>query len=176
MTISHPSTLHVLLDAARMGTNMTPARVMNQQHTSLYKGDSAKDLADFAPYIFSLTDNDKFTRWLLDTGWGNSWGVFLQTAVSGRDLIRHFRQFLMITLDTGEEAYFRFYDPRVLRIFLPTCNPKQLREFFGPIQQFLVEDEDPEYALYFWLKAGVLHHQRVSRTVINSCFFTPSNT
>ena len=40
--------------------------------------------------------------------------------------------------------YFRFYDPRVLRIYLPTCTLEESRVFFGPIDGFLVESADGE--------------------------------
>ena len=41
--------------------------------------------------------------------------------------------------ETGEEVYFRFYDPRVLRVFLPTCSVRQKAELFGEIRSFLLE-------------------------------------
>ena len=45
--------------------------------------------------------------------------------------------------------YFRFYDPRVLRIFLPTCDRKQIVEFFGPVQAFICEqDEEGHFKRY----------------------------
>jgi len=167
---------HALLDAARMGANMAHARAMTQQHASLYKGDSQKDLADFAPYIFSLNGGNDLVRWLLEAGWGNSWGVFLQTIAPGPVLVRHFRQFLMVTLETGEEAYFRFYDPRVLRAFLPTCNTRQLHEFFGPVQRFFLEDEDPDFGVFFWLEGEQLKRERVNKTDSSQFnFFTPLN-
>ncbi len=28
---------------------------------------------------------------------------------------------------------FRYYDPRVLRVYLPTCSPAEFARFFGPI-------------------------------------------
>jgi hypothetical protein len=39
--------------------------------------------------------------------------------------------------------YFRFYDPRVLRSFLPTCTEPECAEFFGPIGRFVMEAEQP---------------------------------
>ena len=41
-------------------------------------------------------------------------------------------------------AYFRFYDPVVLRTFLPTATPRQMEDFFGPISAFYVEGEHGE--------------------------------
>jgi hypothetical protein len=65
-------------------------------------------------------------------------------------LYKHLRKFLIVQSEEGKEMYFRYYDPRVLRVFLPTCEPAQLKEFFGPIEAFLAENEQGllvEYAL-----------------------------
>jgi hypothetical protein len=69
----------------------------------------------------------------------------------------------MIKTEDDQQLYFRFYDPRVLRIFLPTCDENQLREFFGPIEQFICEDEDPEFALVFSFEKNNLKTQRITR-------------
>jgi hypothetical protein len=36
---------------------------------------------------------------------------------------------------------FRFYDPRVLRRFLPTCNPAEMKVFFGEVETLFAESE-----------------------------------
>src|SRR5512140_2233253 len=76
--------------------------------------------------------------------WGNSWGIYLTSAASLPDLRKHFRHFLMAEIEGegGKSFYFRFYDPRVLRTYLPTCTIDELRQFFGPVGSFLVEDKD----------------------------------
>jgi hypothetical protein len=43
--------------------------------------------------------------------------------------------------ETRKKYYFRFYDPVVLREFLPTTTPKQRAELFGEISAFLMDDE-----------------------------------
>lgn len=35
---------------------------------------------------------------------------------------------------------FRFYDPRVLRLYLPTCTSTELEQVFGPVGTFFTED------------------------------------
>jgi hypothetical protein len=40
-----------------------------------------------------------------------------------------------------KSVYFRYYDPRILHAFLPTCAPPQVRDFFGPIKAFIVETD-----------------------------------
>jgi hypothetical protein len=69
----------------------------------------------------------------------------------------------MVQTEDKEELYFRFYDPRVLRIFLPTCDEDQLNEFFGPVDYFVCEDEDPAFALAFTLKDGELKTERMPK-------------
>jgi hypothetical protein len=52
--------------------------------------------------------------------------------------------------------YFRFYDPRVLRIFLPTCDQDQLLTFFGRIRSFWTENESGEGMTRWWIENGQL--------------------
>jgi hypothetical protein len=76
----------------------------------------------------------------VSAGWGNSWGIFVETAVSLRELKDHFRRLLFVTRENDNESmYFRFYDPRVLRAFLPLCTLRQGAMLFGPIDKFIVE-------------------------------------
>ena len=63
--------------------------------------------------------------------------------------MRKHRRFLLVKAEDGEELYFRSYDPRVLRVFVPTCTPEEARTFFGPIRAFLVEANEPETLLTF---------------------------
>ena len=61
---------------------------------------------------------------------------------------------------------FRWYDPRVLRVYLPTCTVGELREVFGPARAFLVEDVDPGVLLRYELADdGRLATTRVPLTI-----------
>ena len=86
---------------------------------------------------------------LVQQGWGKNWGVYL-TCDQPPDVVRkHFRHFLMVVLPDGKQAYFRFYDPRVLRVFLPTCAEQEANLFFGPVRRYVVEDDQAEGLLSF---------------------------
>jgi hypothetical protein len=56
---------------------------------------------------------------------------------------------------------FRFYDPRVLRRFLPLCTSDELRRFFGPIESFLIETAEADALIRFTLGAGKLVETRL---------------
>jgi hypothetical protein len=70
--------------------------------------------------------------------------------------------------ENDEELYFRFYDPRVLRMFIPTCDRAQLSEFFGEIDYFITQDEDPDFALKFSLVQGTLSIEKINYADLSS--------
>jgi hypothetical protein len=63
------------------------------------------------------------------------------------------QRFLMVALPDGRKAYFRYYDPRILRTYLPNCHPAELRAFFGPVQSFAVPDAEEQKTQVFDLAA-----------------------
>ena len=151
----------ILLDAARMNEAMDEAKKLNPSHKSLYISAGNELLQSVAPYLFQFENQGEFNNYFIEKGWGDSWGVLVSTRVSFDEVYKHFRRFLMVKTEDGVELFFRFYDPRVLRIFLPTCDTNQLKEFFGPIQSFLLEVEDLRFGIKFWLQNGILQSKKI---------------
>ena len=112
------------------------------EHCCLYRGELEPDLAAAAPYLVQLEPDAPFTEWMMAQGWGDSWGIFAKAAASLPELRRHFRRFLMVYDPNGKPLYFRYYDPRVLRVYLPTCTVDELHTIFGPVRRYCLEDED----------------------------------
>jgi hypothetical protein len=139
----------VVLDGAR--DERIPRRVEGylDQKACLYEGDLTRDLANAAPYLLRLFRDDRFCRQLLDEGWGNAWGVFVVANTSMNSLRKHFRTFMVVRGPSGQRLIFRWYDPRVLRSYLPTCNLEELRAIFGPIRAFIVEGRETGTAIRF---------------------------
>lgn len=141
--------VYVLLDAARDTRVYPNVLLSNLRYTCLYRGAVPEELAPAAPYLVELDAEKPFTRWLLQHGWRESWGVFCTAAVPLGELARHFRRFLLVRDEAGRRLYFRYYDPRVLRAYLPTCTPAELETVFGPVTRFLAEGPDASaYAVY----------------------------
>jgi hypothetical protein len=133
---------YIILDAARMDGLIYMAQDMNEKFQCLYQGDSELSLGSIAPWLFDLRTGRSFRDWLQENGSNNSWGVIVQTDSDQETVHKHLRKFLIVKTEDARELIFRFYDPRVLRVFLPTCDAKQLEEFFGPIGAYVMEDED----------------------------------
>lgn len=141
--------LYALIDSARDIQILAFLAQAKEEHQSLYEGVQGDKLAHVAPYLVRLPPDSALLDKLVAEGWGNSWGVFLTCDTDFVTLRRHLRHFLEVLLPDGKQVYFRYYDPRVLRVFLPTCNPTETNEFFGPIKYYLAEDDKPETLLRF---------------------------
>lgn len=159
-----PPRVYALLDAARDEAIYPKIADSGIESTCLYRGEKATTLAWVAPYLVELQREDPFTAWLLETGWGKSWGVFVGSAAALSELKRHFRAFLMVYDEKDNPLYFRYYDPRVLRVYLPTCNAKELTIVFGPVKSYLLEDDDGAALLDFSVVGKKIHRDRLPLT------------
>lgn len=146
--------LFAIIDAARAPELLNLLRVHAEIYYSLYDGAAGEQLDDVAPYLVELRPRSPLLEALVREQWGNSWGVFAWALSDFKNLRRHLRRFLMVQDTRGKDMYFRFYDPRVLRVFLPTCSAAELGEFCGPIRGFLLEAEQPGNALLCALEQG----------------------
>jgi hypothetical protein len=106
----------------------------------LYSGRLPAELERAAPQLVELLPDHRLVHRLLTEGWGRSWGVFIKIA-DPSPLRHHLRKFLKVRDEDDRSLIFRFYDPRVLRAYLPSCRPGEIETFFGPIAAFLTEDE-----------------------------------
>jgi pSer/pThr/pTyr-binding forkhead associated (FHA) protein len=137
--------LFAVLDAARTDRVLALLAEAPEEHISLYEGAESEALAEVAPYLVALPRGSWLLEALVWEGWGEAWGVYLVTRQSARELRRHLRRFLLVEDEqTGRELYFRFYDPRALRGFLPTCTTWQLAELQADIEAFVMEGEAGE--------------------------------
>ena len=127
----------------------------------LFTGQLEPDMATVAPYLVELDPSAAFTRRLMGEGWGQNWGVFLASQLALPALWRHVRQQVHVYGPNMESLYFRFYDPRVMRTYLPTCSPHQLAEFFGPVDFYFAEAEEPSRAHAWAVADGRLVAQSI---------------
>jgi hypothetical protein len=133
------------------------------QFECLLHGELAPDMAEVAPYLVALERDSAFADWIIAHGWGNHWASFALAQCDLRTVWFHLRTLNIVYGPDGRPMLFRYYDPRVLRIFLPTCNPEQIMQMFGPAAQFVAEGESPATALVFAHSVGEL--QRSARSI-----------
>jgi hypothetical protein len=121
----------------------------------LYAGDLSPELERAAPWLIQVSPRDSITESLLEQGWGHAWGIFLQSDDSMASLRRHLRRLLRVKDQNGRHYLFRYYDPRVLRVYLPASRADELDGVFGSsIIRFRMEAEDPACVVSFELDSG----------------------
>lgn len=140
-----------------------PMRIyeMDPPNYCLFTGELEPDLQYAAPYLVYLFRNSDFTEWLLSECWGKHWGIFAQSRHSLGNMRRHFRSLVRVYDEDGKPMIFRFYDPRVLISFLPTCNGGELNTVFGQIDTYFAEDPKAQSLVSFHLEEGVLDRQEL---------------
>lgn len=127
----------------------------------LFSGELTPDLEVAAPYLIRLEYDNSNRRRFITRAWGHGWGVLLKSDMARDALTSHLRDLLLVQDPRGEPLLFRYYDPRVLRAFLPTCTPDELRTVFGGIEAFWIEDPGAASLSRF----GLDHSQLVVETL-----------
>jgi pSer/pThr/pTyr-binding forkhead associated (FHA) protein len=141
--------LYAVVDASRGKRPLQLLREAVDPSESLYEGVKGDALAHSAPYLVKLDAGSGLLERLLAEGWGARWAIFLASPRPFKEVRRHLRRFLIVEDDvTAEKYYFRFYDPRTLRVFLPTCTPRQTQELFDGVSAYYAEGTHGELCRY----------------------------
>ncbi|MFL6656656.1 MAG: DUF4123 domain-containing protein [Massilia sp.] len=137
--------VHMLLDGARDPAISQLVRGGNLEYECLFAGHLSARLQTAAPYLVHLEAASPLTLTLLERSWNQDWGIFSiaphYTTLAQQRI--HFKKLLRVRDETGKEMAFRFYDPRVARVFLPMCTGEQIEQFFGPLQAIVAQSDHP---------------------------------
>ena len=128
---------------------------------NLFESDVAEALADVAPYLIMFDPGEGYLEnWTRRIG--KSAGILFMAASDPYKLYAHLRHILIVEDEEHQPFFFRFYDPRVLRIFLTTCTLEQLDEFYGPVRAWICESaEGNGYTAYVRGDQGQLEEKRL---------------
>jgi len=129
--------VYAILDACDAPAVPEKARSLGQgRAASLYNGTAQEDYWAIAPYLCKA--DPALIEWIRKSLWKEPWGILAVSVSDFESLRAHFRKFLIVESPEGEHWYFRFYDPRVLPVFLESANEDELKEFFGPVRAYAV--------------------------------------
>ena len=163
------SHIYVLLDCA-CDERIYPEMIdCGLEYQCLYPGILSEELATVAPYLVKLKQQSEFTKWIYTEGWGGNWGVYLTVDYNiSFDTLHHFQQMVRVRDERDKILFFRFYDPRVLRVYLPTCRNRELRSIFGSVKNFCMEDETGMNVLDFRFDGIMLQQRKVEIATLAS--------
>lgn len=148
--------VYAVLDGASIDGLRQKLFEMSPPHYCLFRGKLEDDVAEMAPYVVGLISGSEFSEWLLSAKMGKHWGIYAQSRSSMRDMRQHFRNMFQVYDESGKPMLFRFYDPRVIASFLPTCNGGELASFFGSVDAYFAESTNGESINQFTLENNTL--------------------
>ena len=143
-----------LLDGAGIPQLRKRLDAANAEYLSLYRGNIDPQLLEASPFLVKLEESATLTKWILEGAWQQNWGIFALSSANMQSVLTHFRKFLTVQDPEGQKMYFRFYDPRVLRVFLPTCERGEMDSFFGPIERFVMKGDETNEGSVFTVHSG----------------------
>lgn len=142
-----PQCAFAILDGAISPQVLELMKRSGNRFQSLYEGPAAVELAPDGPFLVDLKSCPLLLPHLIQLGWAKFWGVFLESSATFEVLRRQLRKSLLVKAEDGSSLLFRFYDPRVLSIYLRSCPATERTEFFGVIASFLTETPAPRELL-----------------------------
>jgi hypothetical protein len=137
------SKLYGIIDTAR-DKRLYPLVRQSPRHVCLFAGDIPAPLDAASPYLVELTDDTPLKVIWRNEGWGQAWGILVRSSLELKDLRRHLRKFLLVQLPDGNTVFFRFYDPRVWRIYWPTCGTEEKAKWLAGIEEVVAEPQTKE--------------------------------
>ncbi len=151
-------TLYAILDPAREPALYEHvARLEPGAAACLFAGRLAPGLKQVSPHLVELAPNDPLAAAWQRQGWGQSWGILIESGESLAFVRRRLRHFTPARLPDGQgPLLFRFWDPRVFRVYLPLVEPPELAPWFEGIERYLCESEDGKAAVEFRHVGGAL--------------------
>ena len=138
---SEQAPLHAVLDAAVEPRILTLLRAAPERAQSLYEGQEGEELEDVAPYLVALPKGCWLLERLVDEGWGRRWGSYVVSRRPFAEVRRRLRKNLVVKeKGTGDEIYFRFYDPEILAAAARVYRAgRQRQTLFEDIDAYVVE-------------------------------------
>lgn len=143
--------VYAVADGALLPGLLAKLEEHEPKNTCLFRGELPFDLAEAAPYLVKLEKDNKFSDWLLNESVEEPCCIYAQTNVIDDfiQLRKHFRSFLRIKSPEGKNLLFRYYDPRVMKTYLPTCTREDNEIIFNGIESYLIfNDEDKKFETY----------------------------
>jgi hypothetical protein len=128
---------YLLLDGAQID-NLSE-RLENTQFQSLYQHTAYSELADIGPILVPLSPNCPLAH-IFAREWSATAGIWLESEVDEASVLEHLRSLIHVRVEGGATVLFRYYDPRITRLWLTGLEPQARDRLMGPIRLILLPE------------------------------------
>lgn len=134
---------YLLLDGAQidgLDRHLAPLVEPDACH-QLYLTTAYADLADCGPLLVPVVTGSQLAE-LFHSRWRWRAGIWLETAAAEAELLEHLRSLIHVSLNSARTGFFRYYDPRIARLWLAERTPLERDPFMGPVQLIRLPGDD----------------------------------
>lgn len=107
----------------------------------LYLTTAYADLADCGPLLVPVVAGSKLAE-IFNTQWRSQAGIWLETQAPEPELLDHLRSLIHVRLDGDVTVFFRYYDPRITRLWLAKLQRFERDRLMGPVQLIRLPDDN----------------------------------
>jgi len=135
------SELFAVIDAAR---DEALYNLIHDEPTPdcLFRTEVRSPVGRNSPYLLEVDPASPLMKAWSARGRGQNWGLFVRSPLPRERLLQRLRTFNMAQLPDGRTVLFRWWDPRVFRVYLPTCEGQELSPWFNGVEEYLCENEE----------------------------------
>lgn len=127
---------YLLLDGAQINDliqiiyQLEPA----PEFSRLYDGTRYAELADAGPILIA-TNRGSLLNQYFEKQWYMTAGVALASRAPIDELVQHLSSLVHVSVSGGVTVLFRYYDPRILHLWLTDMSDEQRDSALGPVEQ-----------------------------------------
>ena len=134
---------YLLLDGAQIEDLMQTLYQLEPapEFHRLYEGTRYAELADAGP-ILIVTDQDSLLCQHFKKHWHTTSGVTLISRAPAEELVQHLSSLVHASVGGGVSLLFRYYDPRILYLWLTDMSDGQRNSALGPVEHFQIWSSD----------------------------------
>lgn len=136
--------LYGIVDSARNDDVFRYLVTGDVRYKSLFEDTMDVQSYGVSGFLVECKKESALFKWMITEAWGDNCCIFFTSKASFDELFTHFQKFNRVYIEGDDVVLFRYYDPRVLRTYLPTCNRDEIETFFGDVGSFFAESNDPE--------------------------------
>jgi len=140
--------LYGIIDSARNEDVFRHLITGNVRYRSLFEGTMDEQSYGVSGFLVECKKESLLFQWMTTEAWGDSCCIFFTSKADFDNLFKHFQQFNRVYLEDDRVVLFRYYDPRVLRVYLPTCGRREIDLFFGEVFAFFSEGENNDEIIF----------------------------
>ncbi len=153
---AEPEPAFCVIDAAASPDLYRLALENPGQSVSLFDGTPLEKNSAHGPHVISFGDDATLLASFVYGGWDANASIYLTSGEEFLNLAGFLKSLLLAKTEDGHRLLFRYYDPRVLRAFLPTCTPGEVAEFFGPVAAWFAGENVMRWRKYSRDPAGLV--------------------